>query len=296
MEKSAQLRFLLLLTAAIAAAWHPLLLTYRLALSKDAYTQILLILPLSLVLIYSDWKPPLIDQRSGIVVGSVAMFFAALVAALCTWQGTALADDVRLAFQMLAFVLWSIGAFTFCFGQRAARGAIFPLCFLLWMVPLPSSVVNHVVRWLQNGSAFAATTLFSTAGVPVAQDGLKLSIPGLTIEVAKECSSIRSSLMLLMTTMVLAQLLLRSPWRKLFVIAAAVPLSVAKNGLRIFTITMLGTRVDPGFLTGKLHHQGGVVFFAVALLSIFFLLWILRRPEERSSQSGALAQAGSSPA
>ena len=51
--------------------------------------------------------------------------------------------------------------------------------------------------------------------------------------------------MLLVTTMVLAQVLLRSAWRKAVVIAVAVPLSVAKNEIIIFTISMLGTRVDP---------------------------------------------------
>jgi exosortase/archaeosortase family protein len=85
--------------------------------------------------------------------------------------------------------------------------------------------------------------------------------------------------MLVVTTMVLAQLLLRSAWRKTLVVAVAVPLSVAKNGLRIFTIAMLGTRVDRGFLTGNLHHHGGVVFFLIALAGIFLLLWALRRTE-----------------
>jgi exosortase/archaeosortase family protein len=115
-----------------------------------------------------------------------------------------------------------------------------------------------------------------------------LSIPGLTLEVAKECSSIRSSLMLVVTTMVLAQLLLRSAWRKTLVVAVAVPLSVVKNGLRIFTIAMLGTRVDPGFLTGNLHHHGGVVFFLIALAGIFLLIWALRRAEGQIVPAGAL--------
>src|SRR5207244_2848851 len=117
---------------------------------------------------------------------------------------------------------------------RAFKRALFPLCFLFWMIPIPSSALNPVVRLLQQGSAAAAHVLFSAAGVPVAQDGVLLHIPGLTVEVARECSSIRSSLMLVVTTMVLAQMLLRSPWRKLLVIAVAIPLSVAKNGLRIF--------------------------------------------------------------
>jgi exosortase/archaeosortase family protein len=60
------------------------------------------------------------------------------------------------------------------------------------------------------------------------------------------------------------------------VIGLAIPLSVAKNGLRIFTIVMLATRVDPGFLNGRLHRHGGVVFLTIALAVIFFLLWLLR--------------------
>ena len=108
-----------------------------------------------------------------------------------------------------------------------------------------------------------------------------LSIPGLDIEVARECSSIRSSLMLVVTTLVLAHLFLRSWWRKALLIAAAIPLSVAKNGLRIVTIAELGTRIDPGFLNGKLHHNGGIIFFGIAVVAVVVLLWILRRTEFR---------------
>ena len=122
-------------------------------------------------------------------------------------------------------------------------------------------------------------------GVPVAEEGTLLTIPGLTIEVAKECSSIRSSLMLVVTTMVLAQTLLRTTWRKAIVIAVAIPLSVAKNGLRIFVLAMLATRVDRTYLTGRLHHEGGIIYFLVALAIIFLLIWIARRSEEKHSKS-----------
>jgi len=81
--------------------------------------------------------------------------------------------------------------------------------------------------------------------------------------------------------MVLAHLFLRSLWRKALLIAAAIPLSVAKNGLRIVTIGELGTRVDPDFLNGKLHHDGGIVFFGIAVVAVGALLWMLRRTELR---------------
>jgi exosortase len=182
---------------------------------------------------------------------------------------------------MLALVVWWIAAFLLCFGTRSFRRALFPLFFLLWMVPFPDFVLNPIVSLLQQGSAAAAHFLFAAAGVPVEQRGILIHIPGLTVEVARECSSIRSSSMLVVTTMVLAQLLLRSPWRKILVIAAAIPLSVAKNGLRIFAIAMLATRVDPSFLTGRLHRQGGIIFFLIAMAAIFLLLWLLRRGEQQ---------------
>jgi len=63
------------------------------------------------------------------------------------------------------------------------------------------------------------------------------------------------------------------------VVAVAVPLSVAKNGLRIFTLGMLATRVDASFLTGRFHHEGGGVFFSIALLLVGLLVWVLHRGE-----------------
>jgi exosortase/archaeosortase family protein len=95
--------------------------------------------------------------------------------------------------------------------------------------------------------------------------------------------------MLVVTTMVLAQMLLRSAWRKALVIAVAIPLSVAKNGLRIFVLAMLATRVDRSFLTGRLHHQGGIIYFLIALAAIFLLISIARRGEEKP---GVLAMTG----
>ena len=212
-------------------------------------------------------------------IGGAILAIAVLVGCFVVARSAFLPSDVQISVGMLAIVLSWIGAFVLCFGFRASRLALFPLCFLFGLVPLPRVALNGVISVLQLGSAWSAHFLFAVFGVPVAQDGVLLTIPGLMLQVAQECSSIRSSSMLLVTTMVLAQLCLRSPWRKALVIGLAVPLSIAKNGLRIFTIAMLGTRVDSGYLTGRLHHQGGIVFFGIALLGIFGLLWILRRGE-----------------
>ena len=274
--------FSILSAISLVIWWGPLTSSFALALSDDQYTHLLLILPISAALIALDWKSP--ESSSSWALGStsqgsVLLVIDASVTFYLRWRVAALPSDERLSSNMLALVVWWIAAFLLCFGTGAFRRALFPLCFLLWMVPFPNCLMNLVVSLLQHGSAAAAHFLFAIAGVPVEQEGLLLHIPGLTVEVARECSSIRSSSMLLVTTMVLAQLLLRSPWRKALVIAVAIPLSVAKNGLRIFVIAMLATRVDPSFLTGRLHREGGIIFFLLALGAIFLLLWMVRRGE-----------------
>jgi exosortase len=276
------LRFSILGAISLLIWWSPLISTLALALRDDRYTHILLILPVSVTLIYLEWKSSGSLQESRSSVGFILLVAAVAATVVARLQIFLLRRDEQLSVNMLAFVVWWIGAFVVSFGPSAFRRARFPLCFLLWIVPIPEFLLNPIVKLLREGSVASARLLFAAAGVPVAQDGTRLTIPGLTVEVGPECSSIRSSLMLVVTTMVLAQINLRSAWRKASVIAVAIPLSVAKNGLRIFVLAMLATRVDWSFITGRLHHQGGIIYFLIALAAIILLIWIAHHSEMKS--------------
>ena len=280
-----QAGLVLLWALSLLAGWRPLVDTFALSLHDEAYTHILLILPISAALIFLEWQFLRTMFTPSLRTGSAFLAAAVLIACSALMWSASLPSDGQLSIRMFALVLWWIGAFVLCLGSQASRAALFPLLFLFGLVPFPQVVLNWIVALLQQGSTWSARMLFVAFGVPVAQDGFYLTIPGLTVQVAYECSSIRSSSMLLVTTMVLAQLLLRSRWRKTLLICLAVPLSVAKNGLRVFSIAMLATRVDPGYMTGRFHHQGGIIFFAIALIAIFMLLWILRRGEGSSLAS-----------
>jgi exosortase len=280
--------FGVLVAVSLVLWWQPLVTTFLLALQNIAYTHIFLIVPLSVALIWLErnaLRPPF---QGSVRAGAFLLVAALLVTVVAKWDA-AVPNDVRLSLNMFALVVWWVGSVTFCFGTRAFRSFLFPLCFLLWIVPLPESPLNSTIEWLQVQSATTARILFRAAGVPATQDGIMVSIPGLDIEVASQCSSIRSSLMLVITTMVLAHLLLRSWWRKSLLVAVAIPLSFVKNGFRIFVISELGTRVDPSFFEGRLHHHGGILFLALALAAVALLLWILRRTEAANPQNLVLS-------
>jgi exosortase len=155
------------------------------------------------------------------------------------------------------------------------------------MVPIPDFVLNQAIFWLQSGSAEVSHAFFELMGVPVLRNGFIFSLPGVNIEVAKECSGIRSSLALFITSLLAGHLFLRSTWTKVVLALITLPLLVIKNGIRIVTVTLFSIYVDPGFLTGSLHQQGGILFFLVALAFLTPVLRLLQTSER--SRAGTFA-------
>jgi exosortase len=287
-KTSPLLQFVLLLALSVVVWGVSLVSTFALALNNDEYTHILLILPASAALMVLEWKSLGLSPSPSPQAGSGFIALAVLVGCVTRWGARNLSPDVHLSMNMLALMIWWVGSFIFCFGTRISLRLLFPLCFLFFLIPLPEFALDRAVVFLQQQSAYATQLLFAAFGVPVIRNGMFISIPGVTVEVARECSSIRSSLMLLITSMVLAHLFLRSFWRKTIVLLAAIPLSVAKNAVRIFTLSMLGVHVDAGFLHGSLHTKGGVVFFILALSIVLLLVWLLGRGENKTSHNAAL--------
>ncbi len=147
-------------------------------------------------------------------------------------------------------------------------------------MPIPEPLSSNVVFLLQKGSAAAAETFFRLGGVPyLRQPDFVFALPGVIIRVAEECSGIRSTLALLVTTVLTGYLFLKTTWKRWLLCMVVVPVAIIKNGLRIMMLSTLAIYVDPSFLTGNLHHHGGVVFFILALLPMGLLLFWLERSE-----------------
>jgi exosortase len=157
------------------------------------------------------------------------------------------------------------------------------------MVPLPDAAVAWLERASVIASAEATAMFFGVAGTALVRNGTVFELPGIVLQVARECSGIRSSWVLLITSILASHLFLQSPWRRAVLVAFVIPLGILRNGFRVFVIGMLCVHVGPHMIDSVIHHRGGPFFFALSLVPLFLLLWWLRRGERRAASLRAEA-------
>jgi exosortase len=252
---------------------------FRFSLEQEYSPHFSLILFVSLYLMYTH-RQTLCACVDYCARGGIPLVLAGL---LCYLLGLTLQSGLGkqdfLALTTLGVITVWIGGFVTCFGLQATRTALFPLGFLMFIIPLPEALLFHIITALQQASADMVDILFQLTPLPVLREGLSFLLPGLSIEVARECSSIRSSWALLITGVLVSHLLLRRWWSKAAVLLLVFPLAVFKNGVRIVTLTLLTLYVDPGFMHGDLHTRGGVVFFGISCIILLIIILGLRKLE-----------------
>jgi exosortase len=252
------------------------LIHYAIAM-QDIASQILLVFPISASVIYLQRREVFASVHSSALAG-LALFLGAMVAAWLAHKG-----EVNLSLNIMALLLLWISGFTAFYGTDAVRHARFALCFLVLLIPLPTALVEKTIVFLQTGSAFIAAWLFAIVHVPVFREGLVFHIPTLDLEIARECSGIRSSMVLLVTALVLSHFALRSFLAKSLFVFSVIPLVILKNGVRIVTISLLTIYVNRGFLHGWLHKSGGIVFYLLALVILATILKLLKTIDFRKN-------------
>lgn len=224
-------------------------------------------------------------RRSAVGTAAAAGIGIAALAAAIAWGGR-LSDNDTLALMALAFgSLVVAGGFWFL-GTRWMSAAAFPMAFLAFLIPLPDAAVDWLEKALVLASAEAAALYFWAVGTPLVRQGTLFELPGIVLEVSRECSGIRSSWVLFISSLLASHLFLRTRWRKAALVAFVIPLGVLRNGFRIVVLGLLCVHLGPHMIDSVIHRRGGPLFFLLSLVPFLLLLWWLRRGERRSNLPG----------
>ena len=276
------LLFAVWLACSIGASWTAFNALLRYSFGNDDASHILLIPFICAWLMFID--------RGGIfksLSSDVFTCFALLVPGLALVFWSIKSQPISPWLCALGLVLVWIAGFALAFGRAPLKAAHFPLMFLFLFIPLPEALLSRVVYVLQKGSAEISALLFGLTPLPVLREGFVFHLPRFSIEVASECSGIRSSIALLVLAILVGHFFLRTWWKQVIFLLAGFVVMIVKNGIRIVTLTLLATYVDPGFLYGNLHREGGAVFFLIGLLLMVPVFWILQSREHAPNPPAA---------
>jgi exosortase len=254
---------------------RPLMVLIRVSLSNDDVSYIVLIPFLSAAVLFIERRKVFFELSVDKALGGCI-----LILGVFTAIASRLLGGVLSVYILSLVLLWWAG-FALFFGRAASKAAQFSLLFLFLMVPPPDILLDRVVYLLQAGSTWITAGLFDLFHVPALREGFVFHLARVDIEIARECSGIRSSVSLLILALLVTHFALRSFWKKALFLACGLFMMILKNGIRIATLTLLAMYVDPGFLYGRLHHQGGVVFFLIGLVLLLPVLLLLQRSETK---------------
>jgi exosortase C (VPDSG-CTERM-specific) len=271
----------------LAAFARPLLALISYVAGSQLYSYILLIPFVSAYLLYLRR-----DQLPKNYVVDLPLAIVSLVAGLgvfgftywLDFAGRAPANNDRLVLLTLSFLCCLAAGGFFFFGRAWMRAAAFPVAYLIFMVPMPDAMAEAIEKASISASAEVANLLFHLSGTPFLRGGNIFQLPNITIEVAQECSGIRSSWVLFMTSILAANLFFKTPWRRFVLVAFVIPLAILRNGFRILVIALLCVNIGPQMIHSLIHRRGGPVFFVLSLIPFLLLLWWLRKGDVRARQ------------
>jgi exosortase C (VPDSG-CTERM-specific) len=274
----------------LAAFCQSLLALINYAYNSDLYSYILLIPFVSAYLLYLRRHQFPKNYATDFLLAAGWLLTAAGIFIFAYWShlgGKPTVEPEHLALLTLSFLCCFVAGGFFFFGRDWMRSAAFPLAYLVFMLPMPTAMRDALELASKSASAEVANLFFWLSGTPFLREGAIFQLPNITIEVAQECSGIRSSWVLLMTSILAANLFLKTSWRRIVLVALVIPLGILRNGFRILVIGLLCANIGPQMIHSPVHTRGGPLFFALSLVPFLLLLLWLHRSEARTHATKA---------
>lgn len=219
-------------------------------------------------------------EISGSAVGGLFLAGTLVVYLVSFVGGIAVFARLMIVFSLFG-LLWS------CMGWQVVRVLAFPLGFLVFMVPVPDSVLGMVSFPLQLLATKIAAGVIQFCSIPVYREGNMLYFVHAQLEVAEACSGIRSIMSLTMLSVIFAHLSGNGWWRKALLIFSAIPIAMLANILRVSGTGILAHFFGDKVARGFLHEFSGLAVFVFGLVLLFLVFNLLNRIGNSNPRPGS---------
>jgi EpsI family protein len=166
-------------------------------------------------------------------------------------------------------VLLIQGAVLAILGPAVVRSILFPLFYLIFLVPFGDEFVGP----MQTLTAKMTMGLLDLSGVPATIDGVFITTRAGWFEVAEACAGVKFLVAMIAYGALAANVCFRSPMRRTIFMIAAIIVPVLANGVRAWATIFAAEFVGVNAASGFDHLVYGWVFFAVVMLLLMAAAW-----------------------
>ncbi len=165
--------------------------------------------------------------------------------------------------RQISFIVTIIGLIYLLLGKEMLKHLIFPVGYLLFMIPLPYIVMNSVAVRLRLIDATVTFKVLRFFGMPIFQDGANLELPNISLSVADLCTGILSIVAILTLSVFYAYMTQRHFITRLALVFIAIPVAVVSNMVRLIMTTGLAYFFGQRALSSAIHEFHGTVNFLI---------------------------------
>ncbi len=219
--------------------------------------------------------PPVIgwlvwQRRRELAQLTPAAWWPGLMLAAVGGLGWFLGEAAGVAFaRHLGLVVMLQGAVVAVLGPAVSRGLMFPLAYLIFLVPFGEALEAP----LQSLTVTMTMPLLALFGVSASVDGVLITIPNGYFEVAEACSGAKFVIAMIAYATLVANVCYISWARRLAFFAMALIVPVIANGLRAFGTIYAAHLTSVEAATGLDHIVYGWVFFAAVMAAVLAIGW-----------------------
>lgn len=175
-------------------------------------------------------------------------------------------------FTLLAVIF---GLVLYLYGADITKKIIFPVMFLIFMIPLPQVMIINISFKMKMMAAQVATAVINLMGIPAIRDGSMVYLkPETTLTIGNPCSGLSSLIALTALGALYAHIVKMSNTRKIILFLLSIPVALLANIMRIVLLLLIGFAYDAKIATGKFVH--GFLAFLLYVFAIAGLIIVGR--------------------
>jgi exosortase len=171
----------------------------------------------------------------------------------------------------LSLIPLLFGTCLFLYTKDLAKTLVFPILYLLLLVPVPVGMLDSVTLPMRHAASVASAAVLKTMGYDIVREGLLINMGGHEIFMGAPCSGFRSLITMVSLGLIYIYFNKGTMSKNIILFVSIIPLATIGNLARIIALCLVtfyfGEEAGQGFF----HNFSGMVVFLIIILGLMAL-------------------------